>query len=410
MELQNRARFYAKVTSLLFSQKELRGRLALVARGARYITLGIRLNNPLTLDAALGLSENLALATNTPAVIAQRRADMPGLVSYQFQLAEGYWKSYTRSDVTGLGVGLGEQKRQIDFSFEPPHCLIAGQTRIAGKTETVRSILTGLFTTYAPGDLQAVICDPHRDYETFHNVAHLAYPLAHSIDDIDAAIVYAGQELVRRKERNARDAQPFVLTIDEAETELENPARRAIVQNIGKEAAKFGMHLIIATQKPKTDNMGDLLNNLGNRFIGKVSDAGTSSRLAGRKMVGCELLTGKGDFLHINGDVERLQVALATTQDIDVLPRAEIATPIIEEEDQPRVLNLSEPKAVGRPVNELDPIAVAWYAFHGPEKITRATAEKVFGLKRYNHIAHRDFAQVMVDELRRLVAAKGVVA
>ena len=122
MELQTRAKFLARVISVLYGKRDLRGRLVTASRGARFLSLGIRLANPLQLDAALALAENLALATNTPAVIAQRREDAPGLVSYQFQLQAGYWQEYTRADLASspgaIGVGLGEGRQQIDFTFE----------------------------------------------------------------------------------------------------------------------------------------------------------------------------------------------------------------------------------------------------------------------------------------------------
>lgn len=414
MELQNRAKYLARVINVLYAEKHIRGKLVAASRGARFLSLGIRLTNPLTLDAALGLAENLALATNTEAVIAQRRSDAPGLCTYQFQLQSGYWQSYTRADLeprkNAVGVGLGESRRQIDFTFDlEPHALIAGETRIAGKTETVRTILAGLFGMYQPGQLQAVICDAHRDYESFASVAHLAYPLAHSTDDIDAAIAFAGQELQRRKEHNMRLATPMLVVIDEAETELyekDYPQRFALAHKIGKEAAKFRMYLIISTQKPKSANLGDLISNLGNRFVGKVTDADTSWRLSGRKGLHCELLTGHGDFLHISGaTVERLQVALATEKDIAQLPRAEIARPEVVEEDTPAVLNMPDEPKVGRPSNELDPRKIAYYMAQGPQKVSIATARDTLELARYNHYAHRDFAQEIIDELRRLMTA-----
>ena len=145
--IHTRAHVYARIVNLLFAERKLSGRLVAASRGARYLSLGIRLDNPLKLEAALGLAEPLALAANTPAVLAQRLPDQPGLVTYQFQLAWGYWKTYTRSDVTGLGVGLAENHKQVDFSFDPPHALVAG-TSGSGKSQTVKSILCGLFTTY----------------------------------------------------------------------------------------------------------------------------------------------------------------------------------------------------------------------------------------------------------------------
>lgn len=413
MELETRAQFLARVISVLYGRRGLRGRLTSATRGARFLSLGIRLADPLKLDTALALAENLALATNTPAVIAQRREDSPGLVSYQFQLQSGYWQSYTRADLIStpgaIGVGLGEARHQVDFTFDLPHCLVAGASRIAGKTETVKSILCGLFTTYeGRAELGAIICDPDHDYRAFANAAHLVYPIAHEAEAIDTALDFADQEYARRRAANARKATPWVIAIDEAETELKDPRRRDIVEGLGRGAAKFQMFLVIATQKPKAANLGDLLNNLSNRFVGYVTDAPTSARLSGHADLGCHKLTGRGDFMHIGQTIERLQVAMATEADISRIPRAELDPPEVEPADSPRVLNFPEPPAPsgpGRPPTEIEPRKIAHYLLRGPHKISIAQARDTLELARYAHYKHRDFAIELADELRRLYAA-----
>jgi DNA segregation ATPase FtsK/SpoIIIE-like protein len=412
MELEKRARFFAKVVNHLYAEQEMRGRLIIARRGARHLSLGIRLSNPLHLDRALSLADNLALATNTAAVLAQRRQDSPGLVSYLFQLQNGYWESYTRADLMtsqpgAIGIGLGEARRQIDFSFDDvPHALIAGATKVAGKTETVKSILAGLFTTYRPDQLQAIVCDYHNDYVAFENAAHLVYPVVHDIDGIDRAIAYADQELVYRRERNRRNATPWVVVIDEAEEVLDGQ-RLVSVQNISKEAAKFRIHLIVSTQKPTQSNLPDLIHNLNYRLVGKVDSAHTSAMLTGQPRLNCEKLTGKGDFVRVSlGEVDRLQVALATEAEIAKIPRGEIAQPEVELVDIPRSENF-EPatngRGPGRPVKEIEPRYIVRYLAAGPDNISMSQAERLWGVKRTSHERNRDFAQELETELKILI-------
>jgi hypothetical protein len=422
--IHTRAHVYARIINLLFAERRLSGRLVAASRGARHLSLGIRLDNPLRLDTALDLAEPLALAANTPAVLAQRLPAQPGLVTYQFQLAWGYWKTYTRSDVTGLGVGLAENHRQVDFGFDPPHALVAG-TSGSGKSETVKSILCGLFTAYAPGDLGAVIVDPHRDYyENFRNAAHLAAPIASTPEEIGVALRWAGQELARRVQAGARDARQIVIVIEEAEDYLD-AEQLAIARSIAGEARKFGMHLIVSAKKPTQRNLPDLLDKLLNRWVGLVDNANTSALLTGHAGLACHKLTGKGDFVHVVGpDLDRLQVAMTTPADYARLPRAEIRAPAVEPEDTPRALNLEgsrdededSPRALGFPVPDkggrpptvLDPRKVAYYLVYpgGPNAVTRAIAETVLSLKRQGHTAHRDFAAELYDEIGRLMAAR----
>jgi hypothetical protein len=411
MKLRNRAEFFRKVINHLYGEQGIYGKLVIAQRGARHLSLGIRLANALDLDRALAIADNLALATNTPAVLAQRRHDSPGLVSYLFELQRGYWESYTRADLTShpgaIGVGLGEARRQIDFSFDDvPHALIAGATKVAGKTETVKSILTGLFTTYRPDQLHAIICDFHNDYVAFENAAHLAYPIVHDIDEIDHAIAYADQELAYRRERNQRNAIPWVMVIDEAEMVLEGQ-RLASVQNISKEAAKFRIHLIVSTQKPSQSNLPDLIHNLNLRFVGKVDSARTSAMLTGQPRLNCEKLTGKGDFVRVSlGDVDRLQVALATEEEIAKIPRGEIAQPEVEVVDTPRSANF-EPatngRGPGRPTIEVEPRYVARYLAIGADNISMSQAELLWDFRRTSHERNRDFARELEIELKILI-------
>jgi hypothetical protein len=406
MELRKRAEFYTKVTSHLYAGKDIRGKVKTATRGARHLSLGIRLFDPLNLNAALAIAESLALAVNCEAVIAQRRQDAPGLVTYQFQLQRGYWETYTRADVTGLGVGLAESRRQIDFSFDPPHALVAGTTG-SGKTETVKTILTGLFTTFTPETLGAIVIDPHRDYDDFQNVAHLLSPVASTPEAIDHALMYASQELTDRKRQNRRNARRLVLVIDEAQDVLSDAKRLALVQTIGEESRKFNLNLVVASQKPTQANMPDLVHLLNNRFVGLVDNAHTSALLTGQAGMACHKLTGKGDFVRAAGNVqERLQVALTTRRDLEKLPRAEVREPEIEIED---ITPMPETRGPGRPSNEPDPEAVGHYLYFAGigQSISIAQASELLGLSKRAHYLNRDFAKIVLETVKRLHAERG---
>ncbi len=407
MDLRHKARWYAQVIGLLYGRRDLRGRLVSATRGARHLSLGVRLADPLKLNGALSLSESLALATSTPAVIAQRLRTSPGLVHYQFQLADDYWQSYTRLDVTGLGVGLGDERRQIDFSFDPPHALVAGTTG-SGKSETVRSILYALLSQYTPHDLGIVMVDPHHDFEDFDQVEHRAVPIARTFEEIGNALAWAGQELARRRDANFRQARRIVVVIDEAEEVLSNEKLLDIAQRIAAEARKFLMNLIISTQRPMQKSLPNLIDKLGNRWVGLVDNARTSAYLTGQAGLACHKLTGRGDFVHVAAATgERLQVARVMPADVERLPRAEIAPVKVEPEDDPRILAYPLPKSAGgRPPAEIDPRKVAAYLHFGLDNVSIGQARERLDLRRYAHYAHRDFAAELLDELTRLKAAQ----
>jgi hypothetical protein len=404
-KLIGRAKMYCKALAYLSQRDDLAGIIDTAERGARYLALGVRLANELQIDKALKLSEPLALATNTKVVIAKREA---GLVVFQFELAGAYWEKYTRSDLKNgpgrVGLGLSDGKRQVDFSFDPPHCLVCGTTG-AGKSEAVKSLLTGLFTAYAPGELQAVIVDPDGDHaDSFRNVAHLAgVGIASDPADIDRVLTYAHQEFVTRKRANDRTRTPFVVVVDEAEDALTGP-RLALVEPIARHGRKYNCNLILATQKPSENALPGLLDKINHRFVGLVQTAHLSAYLTGQAGLDAHKLTGKGDFIRVAGaHTDRLLVALATNTDIDRLPRADLASPEIIEGE---VVVLPDPpeREAGRPRVELDPRKIAYYLLH---EVTRREAKEKFGIGQPLHLRHKTFAQAVATEAGRLYQLKG---
>jgi len=391
------ARRYAIILQLLYARQGLAGRLERATRGARHLSFGVRLSDPATLDKALHLAEPVALASRSKAVLAYRQT---GLVMYQYQLATLYWESYSRADVTGLGVGLGEMRRQIDFKFEEsaPHTLVAGTTG-SGKTEAEKSILLALTETYTPAQMKLVLIDPHGEYSSFANVAHLATPVATDQEAIDRALLFANQEFERRRARGIDKALPrLTVVIDEGDEVLQkNEQRLGIVRNLVN-GRKFKINVILGSLKPTHRDLPAILDKLQNRFVGLVTDATMSVRLTGQAGLEAHKLTGQGDFLHIIGpNVDRFQVAMATEADYGRLERAEIVAPDIEDVAPPE-LPESRP---GRPANELQPPILAQYLV--PERVlTVRQARSDLNLSYGQHVLHRNFAADLLAELARL--------
>ena len=396
-DFQQLARRYGRVMGALYNERKIRGRVVRVTRGARHLALGVRLANPLNLDAALSLAEPLALACRTRAVIVQRSESSPGLVSYQFELADRYWLSYTRADLSGLGVGFAEGGRQVNFAFDAaqPHSLVAGMPG-AGKSTAILSILAALFSTYRPAELGALVVDPHRDYTDLGNAAHLAGPLAHEPDEIRAALAWAARELARRKEANEKAGRWLFVVVDEAKRALGDLANLALVQALAAEGRKYRLSVVVGCQELKEGELPGLLGLLPARWIGQVVNARISAHLSGLPGLEAHRLTGKGDFWHVTGaKAERLQVAQATPADLARLPRV-VEVPALEvdplDDAPPPAFDPEGQRPPGRPPLEVDPRIVASYLHAGPDAISRNAARDQMGLTRGQHELHRDFA------------------
>jgi DNA segregation ATPase FtsK/SpoIIIE-like protein len=219
-------------------------------------------------------------------------------------------------------------------------------------------------------------------------------------------------ELARRKAANDKAGQIIVLAVDEAASDelLQNPANLLALQNISQQARKYRLHLILATQKPGHSSLPKILDNLLNRWVGQLSDAGLSARVTGQAGLGAHKLTGNGDFLHLAGPVvERLQIAQATRPDFDRLERSDRVAcsctsrlPPLQPVGtfRPRSVQLAVPdivelpaSATGRPPAQVEPVILAHYWHYGPDNISRQQAEAMFNLKRTGHVLHRDFCR-----------------
>ncbi|MCL4299481.1 MAG: hypothetical protein KJ077_27340 [Anaerolineae bacterium] len=402
--LTSRARRYATVIALLFARQGLAGKLTTVHRGARHLSLGIRLADPTKLDAALKLAEPLALHAGAQAVLAHRDA---GLIFYQFELAQGFWEYYTRADLPIVeAIGLAETRRPVVYSFDPPHTLVAG-TSGSGKTEAIKSALAALLITNGPDSLGLSVVDPHGDYGDFHNAAHLVMPLAQEPKAFQKVLAHFVSELAHRKANNLRDGRRLVIVIDEAQEVLADGKNLILAQMLAQ-GRKYRMHLIIGTQKPLHGDLPKILDSLDNRFIGRVTDARVSATVTGQAGLQAHKLTGKGDFLHVTGpNVVRFQVAQATRQDFERLSRRETPVPLVKDylADLPPILLDSAPP--GRPRVELDPCILAAYWHYDPRRITYKVAAELFGLARTGHTLHRDFCLAFGQELLRLRHKKG---
>lgn len=399
MSIQTQAETFYKIIGALCVRRQIRHKIVAGARGARHLSLSVRLADSLELDKAVKLAEPLALASGSRAVIAERQA---GLVVYQFELSERYWQSYTRADLSDMrAVGLGEKRAPILFDLDPPHALVAGTTG-AGKSETIKSAVVSLAQTHTPADLNLILIDPHSEYTELDNLAHLVMPRATGPDGIATAFSWAANELRYRKAEGIKNGPKLVIAVDEAAADevLASEANLAVIRSVASEGRKFGLHAIVGTQKPSHKKLPDILDKLNNKWVGRVDDATMSAKATGQAGLEAHKLTGKGDFLHVNGPVvKRLQVAMATRSDFDALPRAEVR-PIEVGPVEILEPDSSEEKTVGRPNVELNARDLAVFLLHGLLGRDRASR---YGVSRTSHAIHADFYRQTLVELAKLI-------
>lgn len=353
-----------------------------ITRGARHLSISLRLKDHKNIKKSIEIANQISSAAKTNNVIARLE---DGYVNYQLNLQESLWQWYTRDDVTGFGVGLGEQKKQIDFTFSKPHALFAG-TSGSGKTEAIKSALFALFTEYNRENLQTIIIDQKNELSDFNNVTQLLTPIAITESDVFKSCSLAEAELERRIQ-HPNNKNKIIIVIDE----LSMLPREALetISKISKIGRSLNINLIIGDQEPKRSSnklYSIIIGNLLNRFIGQVDSASASSVLAGHSGVQAHKLLGSGDFLHIeNGLAERFQIAQVKPNNLETLERGIVTK---KKYDLPLI---KKSNRVGNPGIKLEVKWLAYYIKHGHKLSYVKAAEKGISRRRHEkYLKHYD--------------------
>lgn len=295
--------------------------------------------NPKHLRRITAMAEELSMATGLAADQRLRLGRGPaGTISLEIPKPQGLTFNITARQLphhAGI-IGLDTMRRPARIDFANPitaHCLIAGGTG-TGKTNTELLLTWSLATYHDPADARFILIDIEkrgRQWNRFQNLAHLAHPII--IEDYEAALVLAWcvTELKKRSIQNYTTPKIYII-IDELQSLIEAGGCTDYLARIARVGREFGLHLIVATQHPTIEALGDATfrRNLNIRLVSRVDDANAAYIATGQKNTGAETLTGPGDSILCQpGDISRLTIALLNPSDYDRLPRVEY-TPRLE--------------------------------------------------------------------------------
>ena len=223
----------------------------------------------------------------------------------------------TRNLAVAVGNDVSGQPIVGDLT-RMPHLLVAGATG-QGKSVCINVLIASLLFQCTPAQLRLVMIDPKRvELSMYNGLPHLAIPVIVEPHQAAAALKWAVAEMDRRyrllssegvrniqgynEKAKAQDALalPYVVIVIDELADLMMVAAGEIeelVCRIAQLARAVGIHLVIATQSPRTDIITGLIKaNIPSRIAFAVSNQIDSRVIL--DSVGAEKLLGRGDMLY----------------------------------------------------------------------------------------------------------------
>ena len=256
-----------------------------------------------------------------------------------------------QADDSPLSMAIGEDtdgnKICLDLA-KMPHLLVAGTTG-SGKSVALNGMIMTMLMRTTPEQVRMIMVDPKRvEFKPYEGIPHLYVPPVTDPKEAAGALKWAVAEMERRlkvfEQVGARNIAGYnkmvaagklddedgdrpdevsyiVLIIDEL-TDLMMVAGKEVedsIVRISQLARAVGIHLIIATQSPKSSVVTGMIKaNITNRMACTVATNVESRVIIDQS--GAEKLTGNGDMLFVRpewGKPKRIQGVYVSEAEIE---------------------------------------------------------------------------------------------
>ena len=286
---------------------------------------GVRIVAPIPGKSAVGIE------------VPNKQAD---LVRFSEIIASEEYKSMTSDTAVCIGVDVAGNPIFGDVK-KFPHLLLCGTTGM-GKSVFLHTMILSILEKAKPEEVKLLLIDPKKvEFLSYSAMPHLYMPIVTEAREAVGTLYFLLDEVQRRFElllsngmrsidqyNSAQKANPaigpymprLVVVIDEL-ADLMMFSRKHVeecIMQLAQKARAAGIHLILATQRPRTDVItGVIKANIPTRICFAVASQ-VDSRIA-LDTSGAEKLLGRGDMLYLTNVLSspiRVQGAYVSDKEI----------------------------------------------------------------------------------------------
>ncbi len=308
------------------------------------------------MSTLVNLADDIALSLAASGV---RIAQIPRTSLVGVEIPNKQRETVYLGDVIGqagdspLSMAIGEDvdgnKICLDLA-KMPHLLVAGTTG-SGKSVALNGMIVTMLMRTTPDQVRMIMVDPKRvEFKPYEGIPHLYVPPVTDPKEAASALKWAVAEMERRlkvfEQVGARniagynkmvaegklddedgqrpDEISYIVVIIDELTDLMMVAGKEVedsIVRISQLARAVGIHLIIATQSPKSSVVTGMIKaNITNRMACTVATNVESRVIIDQS--GAEKLTGNGDMLFVRpewGKPKRIQGVYVSEAEVEAV-------------------------------------------------------------------------------------------
>lgn len=202
-----------------------------------------------------------------------------------------------KGEIVPVGLDIWNDPIYVDLRVSP-HWLLAGATQ-SGKTSLLRVLAKGL--TDAEVDFVAINCKSNTKFPSPNGKGGNFIGLATDSTSGAQAVMWLADELMPAYLDRKNKRPLYVFLDDVSELVKTHPGVIEYLERLAQHAAQAKIKLVLATQSVSSKEVGSavIVENMEARIVSLAVNANASYKNSGKRGLGAEMLTGRGDMIAV---------------------------------------------------------------------------------------------------------------